>query len=97
MTEFGAAAAHDFATSIGRASPQNRLKRRPGYIPGLSMPSFFMNTAIEGTENQTVSFASTMKAPGLISALYVGQQRHAPFSQVTNISCTERSKVMSNV
>jgi hypothetical protein len=56
-----------------------------------------MKTPTEGTENQTVSFASRINLAGLISVFSPGQQTQAPRSQATNISKAERSKVMSKV
>ena len=56
-----------------------------------------MNTAVEGTENQMVSPASLTNFPGLINVFCEGQQTQAPRSQATNMSKTERSKVMSNI
>src|SRR5204863_6779419 len=97
MTELGAARLQSRTTSTGKASPQNRLSRKCGYKPGLSSPSRRMNIAVEGTENQTVSRAALMKAPGLIICFWVGTQRQAPFVQVTNRSCADKSKVRSNV
>src|SRR5207302_9454284 len=97
MIEFGAARLQSRATSTGNASPQNRLSRKCGYKPGSSSPSRRMNIAVEGTENQTVSRAALMKAPGLIICFWVGTQRHAPFVHVTNRSCADKSKVKSNV
>src|SRR4030095_1834536 len=97
MTEFGAARLHWRTTSTGNASPQNRLSRNSGYKSGLSSPSRRMNIAVEGTENQTVSRAALMKAPGLIICFWVGTQRHAPLVHVTNKSCADKSKVRSNV
>src|SRR5438874_571584 len=97
MIEFGAASDQALATSVGSASPQNRLSRSPGYMSGFNMPSFFMNTPVDGTENQVVNLDPEMNSPGLINSFRVGQQRQAPASHVTNISCTDRSKVTSNV
>src|SRR5882762_10019040 len=97
IMEFGAASAQALTTSTGRASPQNRLRRTDGYIPGLRVPSFFMKTAVDGTENQVVNCDCRMNFPGLIEVFCDGQQREAPLSHVANMSCTDRSKVMSNV
>ena len=36
--EFGAALAHSLATSVGSASPQNRLQRSDGNAPGTRSP-----------------------------------------------------------
>src|SRR6267154_1750302 len=93
----GAASNHALAEEIGRGSPQNKLHRNRGYCPGFSIPSCFMNTATDGTENHTVNSASWMNLPGLISVFCEGQQTHAPRSQATNISNTDKSKVMSNI
>ena len=38
-----------------------------------------------------------MKRPGVMSSRSAGQQTHAPRSQATNMSKTDRSKVMSKV
>src|SRR5215475_12209775 len=97
IAEFGAASAHCRTLSTGKASPQNKLSRNRGYIPGLSTPRRRMNTAVEGTENHTVSLASFIKASGLIDCFCVGQQTHAPLCQATNISCADKSNVSSNV
>src|SRR5437870_221817 len=97
MIEFGAAAFQSRTTSTGNASPQKRLRRRRGYKAGFNSPSLRINIAVEGTENQAVSRASFMKAPGLIICFCVGTQRHAPFPHVTNRSCADKSKVRSNV
>src|SRR6266853_5234923 len=97
MTELGAARLQSRTTSTGKASPQNRLSRRCGYKPGLSSPSRRMNTAVEGTENQTVSRASFKNAPGLINCFWLGQHTHAPLCQATNMSCADKSNVRSNV
>ncbi len=61
------------------------------------MRSLRMKAPVEGTENQTVSSAALMKRPGAISSRSEGQHRQAPRSQATNMSKTERSKVMSKV
>src|SRR2546427_1618278 len=97
MIELGAASAQAFAISTGSASPQNMLRRNRGYDDGFKVPSFFIKTAVEGTENQTVRSASLINCPGLIRAFSVGQHTHAPRSHATNMSATERSKVMSNI
>src|SRR5207248_2809346 len=97
MPEFGAARLESRTTSTGNASPQNRLSRKCGYKPGLSSPSRRMNTAVEGTENQTVSRESFRNARGLINCFWVGQHRHAPLSHATNMSCADKSNVRSNV
>src|SRR6476660_1634538 len=95
MTEFGAARLQSRTTSTGNASPQNKLRRKVGYIPCFSSPNRRMNTAVEGTENHAVSRASLMNAPGLIICFWVGTQRHAPLPQVTNRSCADKSNVRS--
>src|SRR5438132_11893224 len=95
ITEFGAASAHVWTVSSGSASPQNRLNLKPGYIPGLSTPKRRMNTAVEGTENQTVNRASFTNASGLNNCFCVGQQTHAPLCQATNKSWADKSKVRS--
>src|SRR5438552_17584756 len=97
ITEFGAATAQSRATSTGNASPQNKVNRKPGYIPALSTPKRRMKSAVDGTENHAVSWESLIKAPGLMSCFWLRQQTHAPFSQPTNISCADRSKVRSKV
>src|SRR5262249_32948864 len=97
ITECGAASAHCRTMSTGNASPQNKLSRNLGYIPGLSPPRRRMNTAVEGTENHTVSLASFIKESGLMDCFCVGQQTHAPFCQATNISWADKSNVRSNV
>src|SRR5690348_13151288 len=97
MIEFGAAALQSRTISTGNASPQKRLSRNLGYKSRLSSPSRRINIAVEGTENQAVNRASLMKAPGLIICFWVGTQRQAPFVQVTNRSCADKSKVSSNV
>ena len=56
----------------------------------MSMPTL-------GTDNQTVSFASRMNLSGFNSTGAGGQQTHAPFSQATNMSNTDRSTVWSNI
>src|SRR5436190_21930198 len=95
--EFGAAALQSRATSIGNASPQNRLKRRCGYKPGFSSPSLRIKIAVEGTENHWVRRAWLMNAPGLIICFCVGTHRHDPLPHVTNKSCADKSNVRSNV
>src|SRR5437762_10612546 len=95
MIEFGAARLQSRTTSTGNASPQNKLSRKCGYKPGLSSPSRRMNTAVEGTENQTVSRESFRNAPGLINCFWLGQHTHAPLCQATNMSCADKSKVRS--
>src|SRR5437763_1718155 len=97
MTEFGAARLQSRTTSIGNASPQNRLSLKRGYEPALSSPSRRMNIAVDGTENQAVSRASFMNTPGLIICFWLGTQRRAPLLHVTNKSCADKSKVRSNV
>src|SRR4029450_625389 len=97
ITELGAASDHWRAMSAGKASPQNKLNRNPGYMPGLRTPNRRMNTAVDGTENQTVNRPSFIKAPGLINCLWVGQHRQAPLSHATNMSCADKSNVRSNI
>ena len=53
-----------------------------------------MNAPTEGTENQTVSACVADEAPGVSSSAADGQQTQAPRSQATNMSKTDRSKVM---
>ena len=95
-TEFGAAVAHARAMESGSGSPQKRLHRRVGKAASLSTPSFRIMIATDGTENQTVNSDDRTKPSGLISCLRVGTQRQAPHDHATNMSKTERSKVMSN-
>src|ERR1700733_1880062 len=96
-TEFGAASSQTAATESGNGSPQNRLSRSDGNAPGLSARRRLMKTAVEGTENQTVSSISLMKLLGFINAFLGGQQSHAPRPHATNMSNTDRSNVMSNI
>src|SRR4029077_8234857 len=93
---FGAASNQAVAEDTGKGSPQNKLHRRRGYCPAFSIPSCFMKTATDGTENHNVSSASWMNLPGLISVFWWGQQPQAPLPQATNMSNTDKSKVISN-
>src|SRR5438105_879471 len=95
--ESGAASAQAFATSAGSASPQNMLTLSFGYAPLFRAPSRFMKTAVDGTENQIVNCVSLINRPGLRSVFSDGQHTQAPLSHATNMSATERSKVMSKV
>src|ERR1017187_2077696 len=95
--EWGVASDQALATSAGSASPQNMLTRRRGYKPGFNVPNRFMNTAVDGTENQMVRRESLMNRRGLISVFSDGQHTQAPRSQATNMSATDKSNVMSNV
>ena len=56
-----------------------------------------MNIPVDGTENQTVICERLMNRPGWISSFWTGQCTDAPTSHATNMSNTERSKVMSKV
>jgi hypothetical protein len=56
-----------------------------------------MIIAADGTENQTVRSDDRMNSAGARSDLAGGQQTQAPTSQATNMSNTDRSKVMSNI
>ena len=56
-----------------------------------------MNSATDGTENQTESRERRMNSAGLRRFLSLGQQTQAPVSQAMNMSKAERSKVRLNV
>ena len=60
------------------------------------MRSRSMNIATDGTLNHAVIWASRMNFAGAITLRCGITQRHAPASQVTKRSWTERSKVKSN-
>ena len=49
-------------SAIGKASPQNRLQRSVGKLPGLSIRIRRMNAAVAGTENQNVNSQRRMKS-----------------------------------
>ncbi len=66
-------------------------------MPGFIMPSRFIMSATDGTENQIVSSDSLMNLPGSTSVSGGGQHTHDPRSQPTKRSKTEMSKVMSNI
>jgi hypothetical protein len=53
-TECGAAACHACAVPHGSASPQNRLQRSVGILPGARLPRRASTAATDGTENHTV-------------------------------------------
>ena len=93
----GAAADQAFANSTGSGSPQKRLQRNDSYRFGFRAPNRFMNIPTVGTDVHTVSAFSRMNASGFRSVLSDGQHTHAPLSQATNMSRTERSNVASNI
>src|ERR1700736_3361328 len=95
ITELGVAGAQCFAVSAGKASPQKRLNRNRGYLPGLRRPSRRMKTAVEGTDNHMVKRESFIKSLGLKRSFWVGQHTHAPRSQATNMSCADKSNPRS--
>src|SRR6266581_2742228 len=64
---FGAASSHAAAEDTGSGSPQNRLQRKDGNRPGFNIPSCFIKTAVEGTENHMLRRISSTKAAGLIN------------------------------
>src|SRR5262245_45196518 len=83
--------------STDNRSPQNRLHRSEGYRPVFSTPNRSINMARLGTENQTVNCLSRMNRSGLSSVWRDGQQTQAPSLHATNMSKTDRSKVVSKV
>src|SRR6266498_3889009 len=95
--ELGAAFAQSRATSTGSASPQKRLQRSVGNASGFRTPSRFMNSATDGTENQTERPARRMKSDGLSRSFSLGQDTHTPLYQATNRSKTDKSNVRLNV
>ena len=95
--ECGAAACHSSAVDRGSASPQNRLQRRVGKIPGVSRFFLRSSAATDGTENHTVTWCFATNRGDASRSSGCIEHTQAPRAQATNRSKTERSKVWSNV
>src|SRR6185437_7738914 len=80
---------------MGRASPAKMEHRKDGNTPGLSIFMRSMMQAIEGTANQMVRAGSRMNFAGPSSCVLGTTWRDAPAAQVTNMSRTELSNVIS--
>jgi hypothetical protein len=95
MIELGAASFQAPAKLIGKASPQNRLQRNVGKLPGFSIRICRMNAAVASTDSQNVS--PHLRIKSLMLARPSGAQyKHAPALQATNMSWTDKSKEKSN-
>ena len=58
-------------SACGKPSPQNRLQRNVGMLPGKSAPRLIKSEATEGTENQTVIACFSMNLNGASSSAIV--------------------------
>src|SRR5438477_12288335 len=96
MMLWGAAWRHCSTVQSGNDSPQNREYRNDGKAPGLRSLMRPIITAVEGTENHTVSWCSCRNRAGAINCVAGTTWSEAPTLQALAISATERSKFRSN-